>query len=281
MTRWLALVAIAYATIACTPSPDVVAYGPNEGEPPALPTPTPVPMPTDVPPAPSPGFVQCTKIGSPIVVRTKDGRLALLADRASAAQFLPSPPDCLVASQEPVALTSDGTVWALSGGKAVVVDPSGACKPLGLALTATAMSFLVDAKLGREQLYAIVDGILVVIDPASLLRTPIGKITIPEVTGLTGTIDGRLFALSGKVKPVIYELHVGDASLGAAYPVNLQAPADDTIVGIALTPSAPALVAEAAIHWLDPKLSLPSERVSYGLVGMVAAGGSPCSSLPF
>jgi len=276
MRRALAVGGACLFFVACAPVADVVAY--SSGEEPA-----PTSIPSSVPSPPSTGSVYCTSSPYALALRTKDGRIGGVTERGTMAQFFPVPPECTVPGTGPIAMTHDGTVWTASAGTVHIVDPkSGACKALGLTLDATAMAFVFDARTGSELLYAIVEGQLVVVDPRTLLRTPIGKVLVPDaVVGLGGTIDGRLFALTGREKPVIYELRLGDASAGPGYPLLLASSQDDLLAGLAVTISGAAVVTDSVVHWLDPKLSAPAERLPHSAPGTVAAGGSPCSALPF
>lgn len=282
MRRDVGLAVVTLALVACSPLADVVAYSNGTSEPPSDPSPqapTATPSPGPSPTVPGPGLIACQTTKPWLAIRTLDGRIALVADRGTPARPISLLPECTFAGGGPIAPNVNGTIWATYGGKVYDVDPSGTCKALPLALDATAMAFVVDPRSGVELFYAIVSGVLVVIDPASMARTPIGKVAVPEpMGGLLGTIDGRLFAVTGRPKPVLYELHLGDATSGGGSSIGLTQPVDEAVLGMGALPAGPAIVTESAVLWADPKLS-STDRVPHGLTNVVAAGASPCASL--
>lgn len=270
---------LALLVCACSPLADIVAYGTGTTDPP---DPGPIPTATS-PTTPSPGDVpiMCQKTGSYVAMRTVEGRVAIVGEREKSASVLPLAPECLLPGPGPIAPSIGGTAWVAVGGKVLVFDLGGACKAESIALDASAMAFVVDPKTGSELLYALVDGVLVVVDPGTGARTPIGKLAVPEtIGGLAGTSDGRLFAVAGREKPIVYAVRLGDAAATAVAGVPISRPADETLVGLALTPNTAAIVTEGAILWADPKWSA-TDRIEHGLASVVAAGAAPCGTVPF
>ncbi|MFO0644014.1 MAG: hypothetical protein U0183_32610 [Polyangiaceae bacterium] len=280
MRRDVGVAAAMLALVACSPLADVVAYANGTGEPPSDPSPpTATPSPGPSPTVPGAVPIVCQTSKPWLALRTLDGRIALVSDPGTPARPISLSPECTFPGGGPIAPNASGTMWATYGGKVYDVDPSGACKALPLALDATAMAFVLDPRSGGELLYAIVSGVLVVIDPVSMARTPIGKAAVPEpLGGLVGTIDGRLFAVTGRTKPVLYELHLGDATASGGTSLAVAQAIDEAVRGMGALPAGPAIVTESAVLWTDPKLS-STDRVPHGLTSVVAAGASPCASI--
>jgi hypothetical protein len=178
----------------------------------------------------------------------------------------------------PIALDRSGTVWAETAG-AIVATPDGVqCKNTGLSLTATSMGFVYDATSASESLYAVVDGVLVVINEGTFARTPIGKLALDDVRGLAGTSDGRLFAFAGGDLVTIAEIALGDASVAAAWQVKAPRDLGGRFAGGVVTqagfelvfgpyaydfaPATGALTLKASIFPTDP--------------GLVAISAAPC-----
>jgi hypothetical protein len=68
---------------------------------------------------------------------------------------------------------------------------------MNVNLDASEMAFVWDQSTKRENLYALVDKVLVVLDPVTWTRTPIARPKLNQDTrGLVATREGRLFAFS-------------------------------------------------------------------------------------
>jgi hypothetical protein len=208
------------ALMACTPGVDVVARA-TEPEPTAdggldAGTGGAPKDPGSKPPPQAPAT--CGDTTSTVAVLTKAAELHTF-DIASGKPLGPSGAvKCLALGASPIALDRTGLRWVVSEGSLVVVEPAALdCKPLGIELAASAMAFVWDPKAEREMLYAIVDGVLVVLDPSSLARTPIGNVALEDVRGLAGTADGRLLAFAGDPLVTIAFISLKDGSVSPTW----------------------------------------------------------------
>ena len=267
------LLACALPLVACSPAPDVVATPSVEPDPGA---------PIEAPGNPAVGtnvsVSDCAPMGSRIAARNKVGELLRL-DLASK-----EPPErgkvtCLGPSVGPLAMSRDGTVWAVNGGKlALVASASFECKNLPVNLAATAMAFVAEPKLGHEVLYAVVEGVLVAFDPSSFVRSPIGKLAVPDLRGLAGTDDGRLFAFGGDAPSTLYEIQLGDGSVARAWTVGPFEPTDGGLVGGAVVSTGVEVVVGTSSYLFDTRVQkVVSRRSIFSEGGLVAVSGSPCS----
>jgi hypothetical protein len=266
----------AISIAACTQVTDVVAVAREPGEDPTAPSTSAMPVP-DPFAEPVPG---CGPFASLIAVRTKTGELYRV-DANSKTVVGGGKVDCLGPSPEPLATSRDGTVWATNGGKLVAFEPgSFACKTLPVNLSTTAMAFVADPKSGRESLYAVVEDVLIVLDPLSLLRSPIGKMPLADLRGLAGTADGRLLAFSGGT-PNIWEIGLGDASATAVWDTKSFDVGGERLVGGAVVEQGLELFVGASTYLFDPRTqSVVSRAILFSSdPGVLAVSGAPCSIL--
>jgi hypothetical protein len=223
-----------------------------------------------------PGISASCAASNALALVTRTGELVRfdLATKSKQSQA----PTCIPAGAGPIALDRTGMVWAQTGSTVVAASRDGACKSTGLSLTATAMGFVDDRASRKESLYAVVDGVLLVINEATLARTPIGELALEDVRGLAGTSDGRLFAFAGGDLVTIAEIALGDASIAATWLVKAPRDLGGRFAGGAVTnagfelvfgpyayafaPAAGTLVLDASLFPEDP--------------GVVGIGAAPC-----
>ncbi len=242
---------LALPFVACTSAVDVVAVPRSSG--------------TTV--------IESTLCGE-LLMKSEVGELLRLDASATSVAIRRS--GCTLPTTEPVAVRSDGTVWAVVGGKVIVADVDlTMCIALPVNLAATAMAFVV-APGGRETLYAIVDDILVAFDPESLLRTPVGALG-SDVIALAGSADGRLFAVVQPMNPTLVEVAVGDGSILQEWPIPFT-PTAGPLVGAATGAGRTMLLVDGTtVYTLDPFTQTFHQRNITNST-FVVAGGPPCKS---
>jgi hypothetical protein len=264
---------VALPFVACTSVVDVVAVprASGTGTPPSTASST------------ATGPTTSTTVTSPfcgeLVVKSQAGELLRLDASATPVAFGKN--TCNLPTPEPVAVRRDGTVWAIAGGKVAVTDVDlGTCRALPVNLAATAMAFVADAS-GRETLYAIVDGVLVALDPQSYLRTPVAALSVPQVVALAGSADGRLFAFVGATETTLIEIAVGDGSILQKWPIPVEPTAGPLVGGATGEGRTVQLVYGSVVYTLDPFTQTFLQRKSPPVdpsAAFVAAGGPPCAS---
>ncbi len=265
--RWTAV--LAFGLTACSQGTDVVARAlvdagtlPAEG----------ATKPSLVAPAEA-----CERAAGTFAVLTKVGGIQRFA---LGLKMLPpdsSPVKCVSPSSPAIAVDRDGHSWVTSDGRLSVVDPSaGACKTLEVALSPTAMAFVQAEGGEREMLYALVDGVLIVVDPSTFARTPIGKLALEDVRGFAGTSDGRLIAFAGDPVVTIAYVSLGDASLKMAWQVKSPTPIGGRFVGGLVTENGFDLLFGTDLYTYVPMKGVVALRGSIfgddpGIIGVAAA----------
>jgi hypothetical protein len=154
-----------------------------------------------------------------------------------------------------------------------VVDPT---------LSPSAMTFVWDPEGVSEMLYGLVEGVLVVVHPATFVRTPIGKLALEDVRGLAGTGDGRLVAFAGDLVVTIAYVALGDASLKSTWQIKSPEPTRGRFVGGVVTESGFDLVFGANVYTYDPvkgSLGRPTPLFPQD-PGVIAVSAAPCTPGP-
>ena len=258
--------------VACTSVVDVVAVPRSSG------TGTPPSTASSTATGPTTSATVPSPFCGELVVKSQVGELLRLD--ASATPVASGRNACMMPTPEPLAVSRDGTVWAITGGKLVATEAgSSDCKALPVNLAATAMAFVADPS-GRETLYALVDGVLVAFDPQSYLRTPVGALSVP-VIALAGSADGRLFAFVGATASTLLEISVGDASILQKWAIPDTPTAGPLVGGATGAGGIVQLVYGSTIYTLDPLAQVLLERKTTPVgpsATFVAAGGPPCVS---
>jgi hypothetical protein len=218
----------------------------------------------------SESFVLLTKEGRVYRVHAETGKL----DERGV-------PACLLGGEIAAAVDSTGKLWAApADGMLQLIEPDSLdCKPIALNMLPTALAFVYHPDLKRELLYALEAGVLWVVDPVSLDRSPRGKL---ERSWLAGTADGRLVGLSDRSGGVI-EIGVVSTDAGVFTPAwKLIPPSALPLSGAAAYANGFALIFGTSLYRYrigdqDPQLiaQLFPENP-----GIVAAAGPACASLP-
>jgi hypothetical protein len=262
----------------CTaPAPDVVARALDDGQSPSQKT-NKDPGDTSAvkpPPAQACGGGPAAMMG----VATKDGELHRF-DLAKIGHLEGGPVKCAGPVISPIAIDRGGMIWLVADGTLAVADPGGACELRDLSINATAMTFVWDPKLETEVLYAVADGLLEAIHPATLARTPIGKLALPDVRSLAGTADGQLLAFAGDAPVTIATISRRDGLIESAWQVK--PPNTEPFAGGVLTPLGIDLVFGVETFRHDPSkqtmeshvMMFPDDR------GVLSIAAPPCGMWP-
>jgi outer membrane protein assembly factor BamB len=222
----------------------------------------------------------CAAQAYPLVIVTKDGAIYRVQPETGKVDKR-GIPACFTSGVFAAAVDVAGNIWAVAGdGNVWVIDPESLrCDQRSLQLKPSAMAFVYDAGL-KQQLYVLEGGTLIVVNPETLTRSPIGQL---DARALTGTADGTLYAFTelGVGTLMVSRVEPGNAALVALW--KAAEPANLALMGGAAAPSygAFALIFERSLYVLRTPSSDPAfvaqlfSDDSY----IVAVSSSPCAWL--
>jgi hypothetical protein len=275
------------AWAACAPRIDVVAQSNDDAGPDASPTPD----------ASSPDATDEWTPNVPVCDPTSASSIYLVTTKSEIDRFEPATghfeslgaPDCAPQSLVTVvaaAAATDGTLWLVdASGAVVVVDPRvtpPACSgfPFNIASKdpPPRVAFLPPSVTEAPPLYAINGSDLVVFDSVTTVQAPIGPFDATALVGLSGTFDGRLYALragtsSGEASIAL--IRPGDGTVVSTLTVTL--PSASSLSGGAYWSGNFFLFSDAALYTVTlatGELSAPQTLPITD--GIVAAASAPC-----
>jgi hypothetical protein len=185
---------------------------------------------------------------------------------------------CLTNGVLSAAVDVTGNLWAAASDARVYVIEleTLTCKQYQLQLKPSAMAFVYDARF-KQQLYVLEAGTLIVINPDSLTRAPIGPLA---ARALTATADGTLYAFSEQAVGTLLVSRVepGNASLSVLSKVA--EPTDMPFMGAAAAPGHDefALIFQRGLYLLrTPNGALEAIAELLTDEPVVAVSSSPCA----
>jgi hypothetical protein len=196
-------------------------------------------------------------------------------------------PDCatqVITETFSMAVAPDGTVWlADTSGAGVVVDPRStppACTGVQFKLnpsTMTLLAFLPPLPSAVAPLYAFESGLLVVINPQSFFLLPVGPLDGTGLLDLSGTADGRLYALgqgTSQQEAAISLLNPGDASV--VWTLTVPMPAGQYLRGGAYWGGSFYLFADGFYDIVNPVTGAVVGPKELAAPPIVAIASAPC-----
>ena len=268
--RLLASLAL-IASTACDGGVDVVARSSDAG--------TDVTKPAVIdPPA---NVAVCGAPSSALAVLSKSAEVTLFDDALKDLGLAVK--SCVTDGSAAFAVDRAGDLWSTIGGKMVISSPkTGGCDGKAFDLTPSVMAFVWDPKVGSESLYAVVEGVLHVVDPTTLKTARIGPLTpaLDEVRGLTGTADGWLLAFAGDPLVTIAYVDTTSAAVKTSWQLKSPDPLSRFSGGV---PAAKGFVLVfGANAWrFDTTTGLVAAGPSLFAVdpGVMSVAASPCATL--
>lgn len=120
----------------------------------------------------------------------------------------------------PIAVDRAGTLFVAGDGQ-LSVAADGVCKPLGIAMSPTAMAFVWSPSKQVERLYVLEKGVLLSVDVAGAAPlAKVGPMSLSDVRSLGATSDGALYAFAADANDVAIEIglvSLSDATILASW----------------------------------------------------------------
>ncbi len=172
------------------------------------------------------------------------------------------------------AIDQDGLVWA-SDGRTLwwIVSSNGLCIASALPWAPTAMAFVYHPETKRELLYALVDGALRVIEPASQVSQELGMLQADQ---LAGTPSGGLYAFSRPSADSISFARVDARTASLDRAVTLRELDAGNMVGASWRDGEWLTVVDTTVYRIADASNYSRETLPYPLRRVLS---STCSSL--
>jgi hypothetical protein len=223
----------------------------------------------------------CAARPARIVLLSKAGVLYELHPEQGVALELGAP-SCLKPGAFVAAIDLDDRVWVVpDDGLMRVIEPQTLkCEELPLALKPSAMAFVYDPSFKRQLLYAIVAGTLIVFNPDTKVRSPIGELS-QEVQFLGGGVQGELLAFRQSGDAVLMG-RVAPESANVNFLSKAMAPLGLPLQGAAAWSSDLLFIFQRDLYRLrsgSVELSPSMTKLLSEDPGFLAVGASPCATL--